>query len=61
MEKMNELLEISERVYNVDIYNAMNEDATPANIAESIQADPLPVIEYLLDVIEDMQFCAGRR
>lgn len=58
---MNELLEISERVYNVDIYNAMNEDATPANIAESIQADPLPVIEYLLDVIEDMQFCAGRR
>lgn len=54
---MNEkdLKDVALRVYNVDIYNAMNEDATPENIAASIKEDPIPVLLYLLDVIEDLQ------
>lgn len=46
------LNELAQRVFDVDPWEARNNDATPESIAESIKNDPLPVIEYLLDVIE---------
>jgi len=52
---MNKLNELAERVYKVDPWRAMIEDVEVEDIALSIKDDPLPVIEYLLEVIEDMR------
>ena len=44
--------ELAQRVFDIDPWEARENNATPETIAESIKNDPLPVIEYLLDVIE---------
>ena len=51
---MDDIMSIAQRIYDIDPWGARNEDATPETIAESIKSDPLPVIEYLLDVIDGM-------
>jgi len=50
-----DIRDIAQRIYDIDPWNARNEDATPESIAESIKNDPLPVIQYLIEVIEDLQ------
>ena len=47
--------ELAKRVYNLDIFEARNNDTTPADIAESIRTDPNETIKYLLDIIDDLQ------
>jgi len=53
----NEILrnELAQRIYDIDPWNARNEDATPENIAASIKDDPLPVIQYLVELVEELQ------
>jgi hypothetical protein len=50
-----EILELAERVYGVDIYEAMNNDETPATLAEAIRTNPAGIIRFLLDVIDNYQ------
>ena len=47
--------ELAERVYNVDIYEAMNNDATPADIENTISNNPETIIFFLLDTIDNYQ------
>ena len=50
-----ELLELAERVYNVDIYEAWNNDETPATLAEAIENNPRGIIRFLLDRVEELE------
>jgi hypothetical protein len=50
-----EIMELAERVYNVDPYEAMNNDETPATLAEAIRTNPAGIIRFLLDVIDEYQ------
>ena len=52
---MDDLMSIAQRIYDIDPWGARNEDATPETIAESIKDDPIPVIMYLLETIEELQ------
>ena len=47
-----ELSEIAKRVYDVDPYEARNNDETPETLAEAITTNPIGIIEFLLDTIE---------
>ena len=47
--------ELAQRIFDIDRWNAINEDATHEIIAESIERDPLPVSQYLLEMVEDLQ------
>ena len=47
--------ELAQRIYDIDPWGAMNEDATPESIAASIKDDPLPVIQYLVELVEELQ------
>ena len=49
------LNELAQRIFDIDPWGALNEDADPVSIAESIKSDPLPVIEYLVSLVEDLQ------
>ena len=50
-----EVLELAERVYNVDVWEARNNDETPATLAEAIRTNPAGIIRFLLDVIDEYQ------
>lgn len=47
-------LELANRIIDLDIYNARDYEETPETIAETIQNDPDTIIEYLLDVIDNI-------
>lgn len=49
------LMNTARRVLNVDYYGAMDADETPETIAETIKNEPLTVINFLLDMIDDLQ------
>lgn len=57
MRDYNEILrsELAQRIFDIDPWGARNEDATPESIAESIKNDPLPIIQYLVELVEDYQ------
>ena len=46
--------DLANRLYNLDVYGARNEDETPETIAETLTHDPLAVVEYLLNMIDDL-------
>lgn len=46
--------ELAERIFNIDPYEMRNNDATPESIEQEIKNDPESVINYLLDIIDDM-------
>ena len=50
-----EVREAGERVYNVDIYEARNNDETPETLAEAIITNPVGIINFLCDIIDDLQ------
>lgn len=47
--------ELAQRIYDLDTYEAIDTDTTPEDIADSIQNDPLTVIGYLVELVEDLQ------
>jgi hypothetical protein len=46
---------MAERVYNLDVYEAMDNGETIESIAETIENDPKIIIDYLLDIIDELQ------
>ena len=54
-ENMDDIMELAERIYNVDIYEAQNNDETPETLAKTIREMPEGIIRFLLDRIEDLE------
>lgn len=52
---MDKLQELAQRVIDLDFYGARDAEATEYTIANDIENDPEKVIEYLLNIIEDLQ------
>ena len=52
---MSKLQELAERVIDVDFYGAKDADATIDSVMLDIAYHPESVIEYLLDMIDDLQ------
>lgn len=50
-----DIYETAQRIIDVDYYGAMDASATALSVAQDISKEPLTVINYLLDVIEDLQ------
>ena len=47
--------QLGERIYNLDPYEAQDNDDTPETLATTIKEDPLYVIEYLINWIDELQ------
>lgn len=54
MDKAN-IYDTASRIYNLDLYEARDNNETIDSIAETIETDPYLIICYLLDVIDDLQ------
>lgn len=52
---MNAIQATAERLYNLDVYNALDYDETPETIADTIKSDPVAIINHLLDIIDELQ------
>lgn len=48
-------LALASRIIDVDYWGARDAEATEYTIANDIENDPEKVIEYLLNIIEDLQ------
>lgn len=55
--KLKEIIinELGQRIYDIDPYEAQDADETPETIADKIRNDPLTVISFLVDMVEDLQ------
>lgn len=51
-EKINKL---AQRLYDLDPYEARDYDETPETIALLIKNDPILILNYLVDLVEDLQ------
>ena len=49
------LNDLSKRIIDIDPFGARDADETPETIAKKLVDDPLTVIEYLVETIEDLQ------
>lgn len=51
----NEILinELAQRIIDIDFYGARDADETPETIAETIKNDPLGVIQWLVELLEE--------
>lgn len=47
--------ELANRIIDLDFYGARDAEQTPESIADLITSDPLTVIEFLVDMVEDLQ------
>lgn len=52
---MDKLKELAERVIDLDFYGARDAEATTESVMLDIAYRPESVIEYLLDMIDDLQ------
>lgn len=50
-----DIMDLAQRIIDVDFYGAMDAGATVESVAEDIRNNPAAVIEYLLDTIDDLQ------
>lgn len=50
-----DIFEIAQRIYSLDPYGMRNADATPEDIANEILNDPRETLNYLLDMIDELQ------
>lgn len=49
------IYETAARVYNLDLYEAQDNGETVESIACMIENDPAIIIDYLLDIIDELQ------
>jgi len=49
------IYDTANRVYNLDLYEAQDNGETIESIAGMIENDPAIIIDYLLDIIDDLQ------
>ena len=47
--------ELAQRIYDIDPYEAQDNDETPETIADTIYQDPLAIISYLVELVEELQ------
>ena len=47
--------ELATRIIDLDFYGMRDADATPETVAADIETNPLAVIEYLVNMCEDLQ------
>ena len=47
--------ELSQRIIDLDFYGARDAETTPEMIADDIVNNPLAVIEYLVNMCEELQ------
>lgn len=52
---MDNIQELANRIYSIDIYENRNNDTTPDDIADAIRTNPAETIKYLLDIIDELQ------
>ena len=52
---MNKKMKVAQRLYDLDPYESRDNDVTPEEIAAYMDSEPLNVIDYLLDIIEELQ------
>ena len=52
---MENIIDIANRIIDLDPYGARDAEETPESIAEKIKTDPESIILYLLEVVEDLQ------
>lgn len=45
--------ELATRIYDLDPYDAHDTDTTVDDIISQIDGDPLPIINYLLNIVEE--------
>lgn len=49
------IIDIANKIIDLDPYRARDAEETPESIAEKIKTDPESIILYLLEVVEDLQ------
>jgi hypothetical protein len=49
------IYDTANRVYNLDPYEARDNNETVDSIAETIETEPYTIIDYLLDIIDELQ------
>ena len=52
---MTNIEKLAQRIIDLDFFGARDADATPETVADDIRNNPAAVIEYLLDMIDDLQ------
>lgn len=50
-----DITELAKRIYSIDVYGMDDSDATIEDIANQIKSNPLETINYLLDIIDELQ------
>ena len=55
MKKEIKVKELAARIIDLDFYGARDAEYTPGMVAADIETNPLAVIEYLVDMCEDLQ------
>lgn len=61
MTRTEKIKELAQRLYDLDIYNAMDNDETPHDIVVTLTQNPLIVIDYLVHQVEELQYGAVER
>ena len=47
--------ELARRIYDLDVYGARDNDETPETIEHLIIHDPISIINYLVEMVEELQ------
>ena len=47
--------ELAQRIIDIDFYGARDAEYTADMVADDIESNPIAVIEYLVDMCEDLQ------
>lgn len=50
-----EIKELAQRIYDIDVYEMRNNDTTTEDIEKDIISNPAEIINYLLDIIDELQ------
>lgn len=50
-----DIKELAQRIYDIDVYEMRNNDTTTEDIEKDIISNPTEIINYLLDIIDELQ------
>lgn len=52
---MEDLRLLAEQIKDIDFYEALDNDTTTEDIEKMLEDDPITIIKWLVDIIEDYQ------
>lgn len=55
MTKTEKIKELAQRLYDLDVYGAMDNDETPWDIVVTLTQNPIIIVDYLVNLVEDLQ------